>query len=164
MRSPSHGAVILANQLLLEFPRSFKSLQHHVTIGIRCFLSWSSAIIWNEVKTNGNVSPRTFSLVSGPNIFGEAFCSGLKVLLLSFFSLKSRDSNSSENCFFFSYEVFIWWEKKTFPGVVLKIVFFLPTFRGASTVNYCLPTFRTPSLYSQQSKQDLLGKRGFWVG
>ena len=36
--------------------------------------------------------------------------------------------------------------------------------RGVSTVNYCLPTFRTPSLYPQQFKRDPLGKRGFWVG
>ena len=41
---------------------------------------------------------------------------------------------------------------------------FLSIIRGVSTVNYCLPTFRTPSLYPQQFKRDPLGKRGFWVG
>ena len=40
----------------------------------------------------------------------------------------------------------------------------LSIIRGASTVNYSLPTSRTPSLLPQQSKQDLLGKKGFWVG
>ena len=40
----------------------------------------------------------------------------------------------------------------------------LSIIRGVSTVNYCLPTFRTPSPYPQQFQRDLLGKRGFWVG
>ena len=41
---------------------------------------------------------------------------------------------------------------------------FLTIIRGVSTVNYCLPTVRTPSPLPQQFKRDPLGKRGFWVG
>ena len=37
----------------------------------------------------------------------------------------------------------------------------LSIIRGVSTVNYCLPTFRTPSPYPNG---DPLGKREFWVG
>ena len=40
----------------------------------------------------------------------------------------------------------------------------LSIIRGVSTVNYCLPTFRTPFPLPQQFKRDPLGKRGFWVG
>ena len=42
----------------------------------------------------------------------------------------------------------------------------LSIIRGVSTVNYCLPTFRTPSPYRvpQQFKQDPLGKRVFLGG